>query len=108
MSSNEFNLVRQQNLLLQSNIQNLNEIYSTDESQGDHIEKKYKNLQNINYYLFLIYCGFFLIMAFFVYNTKKMAWYMKILLLLCFAAYPFIIYYIENGIYVGIMNLYTL
>jgi hypothetical protein len=108
MSSNEFNLVRQQNLLLQSNIQNLNEIYSTDESQGEHIEKKYKTLQNVNYYLFLIYCGFFLVMSFFIYNTTKMSWYMKILLLLCFALYPFVIYYIENGIYTGIMNLYTL
>jgi hypothetical protein len=104
----EFNMVRQQNKLLQSNIANLNEMYSTDESQGNHIEKKYKNLQNVNYYLFLIYCVFVLILVFFIYKTQKMSWYMKILILSCFALYPFLIYYIENSIYVAIMNLYTI
>lgn len=107
-TTTEFNLVRQQNKLLEANIENLNEIYSTDESQGNHIEKKYKKLQEVNYYLFLIYCVLVLILVFFLYKHKKISWYMKILILSCFALYPFVIYYIENGIYLGIMNLYTI
>jgi hypothetical protein len=105
---NSFDLVRSQNNLLQNNIKNLNEMYSTDDTQGKNVAGKTSTLQSVNYYLFLIYAVFFLILAFFMYQTQQISIYLKIVLLLCFAAYPFAIYYLENSIYGGVMKLYNI
>ena len=105
---NSFDLVRSQNNLLQNNIKNLNEMYSTDDTQGKNVAGKTSTLQSVNYYLFLIYAVFFLILAFFMYQTQQIAIYLKIVILLCFAAYPFAIYYLENSIYGGVMQLYNI
>jgi len=103
-----YQLVEAQNKLLENNIQNLTEMYSTDSSQSVHLNNKYNALKDINYYLFLVYCGILIILIVLVYRTQKIRWYFKVLLVFGFALYPFVIYYIEDGVYQGVMNLYTL
>jgi hypothetical protein len=103
-----YQLIKSQNDVLSQNIQYLNEMYSTDGTQTDNIDKKYQTLKTVNFYLFIVYFCFLGILLFFLFRTARIGVFVKILIALCFAAYPFVIYYIENGIYIGLTNLYAL
>ena len=100
--------IKSQNDVLSQNIKHLTEMYSTDDAQTNNIDEKYQTLKTVNFYLFIIYFCFLGILLFFLFRTVKIGTFVKILIALCFGAYPFVAYYIENSIYVGIMNLYTL
>lgn len=103
-----YQLIKSQNDMLSQNVKYLTEMYSTDDTQTDHMDTKYKSLKTVNFYLFIVYFCFLAILLFFLFGTTKIGVFVKILIALCFGAYPFVAYYIENIIYVGIMNLYTL
>lgn len=103
-----YQLIKSQNDMLSQNIQYLNEMYSTDGAQTEHIDKKYQTLKTVNFSLFIVYFCFLAILLFFLFRTTRIGVFVKILIALCFGAYPFVIYYIENGIYLGITNLYAL
>ena len=103
-----YNLIKSQNDILSQNIQYLNDMYSTDGTQSNNMDKKFQGLKTANFYLFIIYFCFLAILLFFLFKTTKIGIFVKIIIALCFGAYPFVIYYIENGIYIGVMNLYTL
>jgi len=103
-----YQFIKSQNDVLSQNIKHLTEMYSTDDAQTNNIDEKYQTLKTVNFYLFIIYFCFLGILLFFLFRTVKIGAFVKILIALCFGAYPFVAYYIENSIYVGIMNLYTL
>jgi len=103
-----YQLIKSQNDVLSQNIQYLNEMYSTDGAQTEHIDKKYQTLKTVNFSLFIVYFCFLAILLFFLFRTTRIGIFVKILIALCFGAYPFVIYYIENGIYLGITTLYAL
>lgn len=97
MSSYEF--VLNENKNLKTYIAEQKQMGSTFTQKNDFLNKRMKIIETINLIFLFIYCGFFLLLLFFLFQTKKLKIFFKIFLFLFFLFFPFIIYYIENQIY---------
>ena len=84
--------------LLGTQIQNIDTNYATNKSKSLYKTEKVVQLRNYNFILFIIFyiCVILLALYFFLLNRTSLSFRMKILLILFFILYPFIIDYIEQ------------
>ncbi len=99
MSTTEIDLVNAQNETLKELSKNINESYSTDDRKT-----MYQNtiVRGNNYYVFLLFCFYYAlcaIIAFVLYKSADYSTKIKILILLAFLIYPFVIGIIELKMY---------
>ena len=99
MSTTEIDLVKDQNATLKELSKNINESYSTDDRRT-----MYQNtiVRGNNYYVFLLFCFYYAlcaIIAFVLYKSADYSTKIKILILLAFLIYPFVIGIIELKMY---------
>lgn len=97
--SESANLVNAQNKTLEELSKNINESYSTDDRKT-----MYQNtiVRGNNYYVFLLFCFYYAlcaIIAFVLYKSADYSTKIKILILLAFLIYPFVIGIIELKMY---------
>jgi hypothetical protein len=97
--SESANLVNAQNETLKELSKNINESYSTDDRKT-----MYQNtiVRGNNYYVFLLFCFYYAlcaIIAFVLYKSADYSTKIKILILLAFLIYPFVIGIIELKMY---------
>ena len=88
-----------QNITLYNTIQNAKEMYSSDFNKQIYEDIKYKKIQYGSTVMFYIYYGLFFIFVMILLFISKSKWYIKCLIIAIFAAYPFLIYLIENFFY---------
>jgi hypothetical protein len=92
-------LVKDQNTTLEELSKNIYESYSTDDRKT-----MYQNtiVRGNNYYVFLLFCFYYAlcaIIAFVLYKSASYSTKIKVLILLAFLIYPFVIGMIELKIY---------
>lgn len=100
-------LVKSQNTTLQNTITSKQEMYSTDNQQYVYKLEKYNSLVSANYFLFIVYACVGCFLLIFLTMTDKLTAIPKFFIILCFAAYPFVIFYLENYIYMVWIYLYS-
>jgi len=91
--------IQTQNRTLYNSIQNMIEIYSTDNNRKLYKSDNYEKIRGFSVILFFIYYTLLLIFILLIVFKQKMKWYIKLGLIVVFSVYPFLIYYIENFIY---------
>jgi glucan phosphoethanolaminetransferase (alkaline phosphatase superfamily) len=103
MTTNEqyyeiYKTLKAQNDVLETQIQNIDTNYATDKSKSLYKTEKVVQLRNYNFILFIIFyiCVILLALYFFLLNRTSLSFRMKILLIVFFILYPFIIDYIEQ------------
>lgn len=100
-------LVKKQNNSLQNTIKSKNEMYSTDNQQFIYKYDKYNSLVSANYFLFIVYMCIGCFLFIFLILSDKLSLIPKILIIICFALYPFVIFYVENYIYMNGLYVYS-
>jgi len=100
-------LVKAQNVSLENTINTKHEMYSTDNQQFVYKYDKYNSLVSANYFLFIVYVCIGCFLVIFLTMTEKLSTIPKILIILLFAIYPFVIFYIENYAYTVWLYLYS-
>ena len=93
-----YNNIRVQNLSLQNAIKEINENSDLDQSLFLYKTNNLPIMGNILYFLTIIYGIAFIVFAIIIGLTKKIGITVKILLILLFLGYPFLIFSIENGL----------
>ena len=99
MSENELTLVNAQNATLSELSKNIENSYSTDDRKT-----MYQNtiVRGNNYYVFILFCFYYalcLIVVFALYMSVDYSRIIKVLIILAFLIYPFVIGIIELRIY---------
>jgi predicted nuclease with TOPRIM domain len=94
-----YTAVLDQNSQLSSEIEKYRNEYSTDDQKINYEEQTIYLLLKANHFLKWIYFFFFIIFLYFLYYTTKYSIYVKIVLLIVIAIYPFVIYPIERRFY---------
>lgn len=97
-----------QNTILDSQINKLNEIYSTDEKKAYYINQKIQNLNKINNFLFILYYILVIVICIFLLINKTMSYKIKIGIIILLGIYPIIIGFIEKQIFGYLRFLYYL
>lgn len=94
-----YTAVLDQNSQLSSEIEKYRNEYSTDDQKINYEEQTIYLLLKANHFLKWIYFFCFIIFLYFLYYTTKYSIYVKIVLLIVIAIYPFVIYPIERRFY---------
>lgn len=95
-----YDSIKMQNDILKNNINNLKEMFSTDNQNINYQYAKIKNYKYFNYILLIIYFITLGISFIFLIRSKKIKqWYVKLIIVIVFVLYPFFIYYLENYLY---------
>jgi predicted nucleic acid-binding Zn ribbon protein len=103
-----YNVILNQNHSLQNTIKNVKEVYSTDDRKIIYENEGITRFKTMSFYLLIIYYILIVLLITFIMNTKKkVTRNTKIMLILLFIIYPFIIGYIENIIYRIFIYIYT-
>ena len=94
----KYTIVKAQNDNIDKEIQ---EQYATNKSKALYTTQKIIDLRNFNFILFIIfYCSLFiLIIYFFLLNRSNISFTTKIIIIILFIVYPFLIQWIELYIY---------
>jgi lipopolysaccharide export LptBFGC system permease protein LptF len=97
----KYNTLKQQNELLGKQLQYTKEDYSINKSQSLYKTEKVFELRKYNFILFIIYyiCVILIALYFFFLNRTSFSFRLKIVLIIIFMGYPFIIDYIEQYVY---------
>jgi len=104
-----YNLINKQNIALESTIQNINALYSTDDRKTDYQSAQTETLNTASYVLLFIYFALLIVVAFIlVYNLPTMNIYIRGAIMVGFTAYPFVIGYIEMALYIAMMYIYSI
>ena len=109
-SNNNFNLtfLKNQNQLLQNEITNTKEIYSTDDQKNFYLNQNLTFYQNLNYYLLMLYFIFVIIISVIMFLSMKYNMYVKIGYITFFAFFPLFIFKLEIFIYNLLRYMYAL
>lgn len=103
-----FNLFKNQNKLLQNQISDTSNIYSTDKQKNYYMNENLMFYKKINYYLLILYYIFVIFIAILIFLSSKFNIYMKTLLIILFFIYPIIIFNLEIFIFNLFRYLYAL
>jgi hypothetical protein len=95
---NEYVLLKAQNEEIDKQ---LKEQYATHKSKTIYTSQKIVELRNFNFILFILYyiSVFILILYFFLLNRTNFSFIIKIIIIILFIVYPFLIQWIELFIY---------
>ena len=94
----KYKTLKAQNDLLGTQIQNIDTDYATDKSKSLYKTEKVMQLRSYNFILFIIYyiCVILLALYFFLLNRSTFSFRTKIIVIVLFVVYPFMIDYIEQ------------
>jgi hypothetical protein len=99
-----YNITKNENANLQKSMDDANGKETTDNRMSAYRTIQVDNYARYNLYLFYIYFIFlFIVIVLLFMSKKKIGMYSKILFIILFVLYPFIINYLENGL----MKLYV-
>jgi hypothetical protein len=103
-------LIEQQNELLKSNIEEKRQTFSTDNQRYNYKETHLKSLTNINSLLNILYFVLFVGMSILLFVSSKISlgFYSKIILILAFAIFPFVIGLIELKIWSMLKYIFSI
>lgn len=103
-------LIEQQNELLQSNIEEKRQTFSTDNQRYNYKETHLKSLTNTNSLLNILYFVLFVGMSILLFVSSKISlgFYSKIVLILVFAIFPFVIGWVELKIWSLLKYIFSL
>jgi hypothetical protein len=104
---NYYNSIASQNKKLDYEIQNYKNIYSTDDQKVNYQSQQVYYLNNFNFYLFIIYCVFLLVLFYYLYYSKTLLRYKKIGIALLLILYPFFIIMIEKNMFNNLQYLFS-
>jgi hypothetical protein len=99
--------VKSQNETLKNTIKSKKEMYSTDNQQSIYKYDKYNALVSANYFLFIVYASVGCFLFIFLLMTENLSILPKFLIIVSFIIYPFVIFYLENKIYMIGIYLYS-
>ena len=102
-----FKTVSNENILLQKNIQFLSDRNSTDDQKSKYENEQIQWFVSTNNYLFGIYYLLVLLFAMMIIVKNKKSIKNKFIIILPFLLYPFVIIFIEMGIYNFIQYIWT-
>ena len=98
-----------QNASLQNAIQNMDQLYSTDNQKVNYQSAQIDSLNTINYALYIVYFALLVVIAFILlFNMPTYNIYIRGLIALLFIAFPFIIGYIEYILYIVLTYVYAI
>jgi hypothetical protein len=105
----ELKTLKNENILLEKQIQENNNNYSADDTQVFYKQQQFFRQKDLNFYLFIIFYSLILGLAIylFLFNTTFTV-YLKIFIIIILGIYPFIIEYIEFGLYFISYYVYAL
>ena len=104
---NYYNSILSQNKQLDYEIQNYKNIYSTDDQKVNYQTQQVYYLNNFNFYLFIVYCVFLLVLFYYLYYSKALLRYKKIGIALSLILYPFFIIMIEKNVFNSLQYLFS-
>lgn len=104
---NYYNSIVSQNKQLDYEIQNYKNIYSTDDQKVNYQTQQVYYLNNFNFYLFIVYCVFLLVLFYYLYYSKALLRYKKIGIALSLILYPFFIIMIEKNVFNSLQYLFS-
>ena len=98
-----------QNAELEVVIQNMSELYSTDDQKVNYQSIQIDFINTINYVLYIVYFALLVVVAFILlFNMPTYNIYIRGLIALLFIVYPFIIGYIEYILYIVFSYVYAM
>jgi hypothetical protein len=105
----EYNAINDQNIALESTIQNMNSLYSTDDSKSQYQSQQTESLNTTIYVFFFIYFALLIVVAFILlFNLPTMSLYVRGAIMAAFIAYPFASGYIEMVLYMLWSYVYSI
>ena len=105
----KYKIIKAQNEILNSQIQNLKEYYTTNKSESLYKIQKVNELRKYNFILFVLYyiCVIILALYFFMLNRTLISFNTKIIITVLFVLYPFLIDIIEQYLYFIYLYIYA-
>jgi len=100
--------INQQNQALQENIVKYAEADSSDMQYTMYEMKDISTLQEVNWYLFVIFYIVAAVICFLVLTNEKWNMYVKLAVAIVILIFPFVIYTLEYGLYYLASYLYSL
>jgi hypothetical protein len=94
-----YKTIRAQNKTLYNSILNTNEMYSNNENRIKYKTINYEQTRYILTIVFYLYYAVFLIFMLMIFFSKTIKWQIKMIFVIFFLVYPFIIYFVENWFY---------
>jgi hypothetical protein len=94
-----YKTIKTQNESLQTFINNSKEVYDLERNQFVYKVNQIPTLDKTHYGLYITYWVVFAILIIVLLISKKMVWYIKLIIAAIFASYPFFIYALENAFY---------
>ena len=98
--TNLYNIMNQQNLAIAPTIQNTKDMYTTDDQKSQYQSMQTANLDTINIALYYVYFGLLIVVAYILIMKTTLNIYIRVGLGVLLLAYPFIINYIEQVLYI--------
>jgi hypothetical protein len=102
-----YSFVKIQNDTLENTINSKKEMYSTDNQQSIYKYEKYNTLVSANYFLFIVYASIGCFLFIFLIMTENLSILSKFLIIISFSIYPFVIFYLENKIWMIGIYIYS-
>lgn len=97
--------IKTQNQTLSNSVLNMREMYSADTNRLVYKSTAKENARGFTAGFFYTYYSVFLIFMILMYFKKTYPWWLKVLIVAFFLVYPFVIYYIENFLYMAVMQM---
>ena len=91
-----------QNNALDQTIQNMNDLYSTDDQKVVYQSAQIEYLNTINTIFYFIYFALLIVVAFIlIFKIQTISLFMRVIIAILFILYPFIIGFIEHYLYMA-------
>lgn len=104
-----YDIINDQNITLESTIQNMNALYSTDDQKSLYQSEQNSTLNTAIYVLYFIYFALLIVIAFIlVFNLPETDIYIRGAIMAAFILYPFLIGYIEIILYISWTYAYSI
>jgi hypothetical protein len=103
-----YNVLKAENTALENTINAQKNIFSLDSQKATYQAQKITSLLSTNAYIFYLYWIFLLVVLYKLYLKPLWKWYIRLLILLAFVLYPFVIGFIETLILFILNYMYAL
>jgi hypothetical protein len=103
-----YNLVKNQNTIIEKQIKNTRELYSTDNQNINYKIQQIDYLHGMNVLLFYIYFMLMFILIICIVINPNGNLYIQIGLIITLIIYPFVIYFLEWKLYLLFLYIYSI
>lgn len=106
MSTDIYYKTKVQNDSLHRAIKTISEMHSADNNRKLYKAQNYENTQWFLSTMYYLYYSVFFILLILLYFNKNIEWWIKLIVVVLFLVYPYLIYLLENWLYQIVMTIY--